>query len=326
MHKVILGMFFLGSFFLALAVGPVWWGLGGGSSVLLREVVWHLRFPEALSVALSGFGLGFCGVLLQGFFRNPLADPALMGISAGSAFAVVFFLGLMGLLGVALGGVLWALPAMAFFGAICSMVIMLVLVRYRVAPSITFLLAGIALSAFFAAVSSLIFIGLDNEGLHLALWWGLGGVEVVSLEVLLGACLILIIAMTLAQLQARALDVVILGEMEARSLGVNLTGVRRNVLIAVALSAGVSVALTGPIAFMGLMIPHLARRWFGFKHAGLLWVSGFLGAGLLLLSSVISRLILMPVQLPLGIVTSFLGVPFFIYFLLSRKGLGHAAS
>jgi iron complex transport system permease protein len=326
-------LFFTG-FILDLSLGALsasfsfksWWGAfmhpfeDPLKNNFLSQILWHLRLPDAISVALSGFGLGLSGLLLQGFFRNPLADPGLIGVSVGAAFSVVLFLGLAMGLKLALGDILWALPMIAFFGAVFSMLLLWGLARLLgLISSATLLLAGIGLSTFFAAISSLVFIELDNQGLHLALWWSFGGETVIQWSLLGGSVLILLVAVRISERQAKALDVNVLGEFEAESLGVNLKAMRLNILLAIALSAGVSVALTGPIAFIGLMVPHVVRYYFGFKHRVLVWTSGLLGAVLLLFSSMISRVVFNPVELPLGVVTSFLGLPFFFYFLLSKN-------
>ncbi len=285
-----------------------------------NQIFWDVRFPNAISVMISGWGLGVSGVLLQGFFRNPLADPGLVGVSVGAAFFVVLFLGIAILCGVAIGKILWILPLIAFCGAIFSMLLVCFMARLLGrSSSEILLLAGVGLSTFFAGISSVIFIGLTTQGLHLALWWSFGGETVLDWPMLGLSLLILSLSIFIALRQAEALDVNVLGELEALSLGVNIKTMRLHVLWAVALSAGTSVALTGPIAFVGLMVPHIMRYMFGFQHRELLWVSGVFGATLLLFSSALSRIVLAPAELPLGVVAAFVGLPFFFCFLWTKN-------
>ncbi len=318
MSKIILGMLAIGAFFLALAFGAYpFLDLfhGEGLSILL-----NLRLPLTFSITLSGFALGVSGVLLQGLFRNPLADPALLGFSAGAGFFVIVFLEVLSLLGLSLAVFNIWLPVIAFLGALFSMGVLFCITRFLDSKqALILLLCGIGFSVFLAALASLILIQLSNQGLHLILWWGLGGASLIDKHLLGMAFFLLILVCFGLKSQTKALDVLVLGEEAAESLGVSLKALRVRCLCSVAVLVGVSVALTGPIGFIGLMVPHIARIFFGFKHQALLWTSGLLGSSVLLISHALAVCCFSPLELPLGVATALLGVPCFFYLLLARE-------
>jgi len=288
-----------------------------------------IRLPRMLLAALVGACLAICGAAMQGLFRNPLADPSLIGVSAGASagasFVIVFAGGWLqaGPGNEALG--LSLLAGGAFSGGFIA-----VLVVYRLASSAsgplsrgtsvaTMLLAGIAISALAGACNSALSFVADNEMLRRISLWQMGRLDGANgLRVALaGLALVVIVAGLLRQ--SRALNALLLGESEARFLGINVEQLKRRVVLLTALGVGVSVAVAGAIAFVGLVVPHIVRLLIGPDHRFLLPGSALLGALLLVLADALSRVIVAPAELPVGIVTALLGVPFFFSLLLRQR-------
>ncbi len=289
----------------------------------------QIRLPRMLLAALVGAGLAMCGAAMQGLFRNPLADPSLIGVSAGASvgasFVIVFAGGWLqaGHSNEALG--LSLMAAGAFSGGFIA-----VLVVYRLATSAsgplnrgtsvaTMLLAGIAISALAGACNSALSFVADNEMLRRISLWQMGRLDGANWSrVMLAALALLLIVVGLLG-QSKALNALLLGESEARFLGIDVEQLKRRVVLLTALGIGVSVAVAGAIAFVGLVVPHIVRLLIGPDHRFLLPGSALLGALLLVLADALSRVIVAPAELPVGIVTALLGVPFFFSLLLRQR-------
>ncbi|MEZ0121655.1 MAG: FecCD family ABC transporter permease [Candidatus Reddybacter sp.] len=296
-----------------------------GNEDLQRQwlIVSAIRLPRMLLAALVGACLAICGGAMQGLFRNPLADPSLIGVSAGASlgaslvivFASVWFQnGPMGeLLGLSL------LAGGAFVGG--SVAVMLV---YRLATGAgttsvaTMLLAGIAISALAGAGNSLLSFHADNEMLRRISLWQMGRLDGANWSRVLMAVTALAVLLAGLLSQGRSLNALLLGESEARFLGIDVEQLKRRVVVLTALGVGVSVAVAGAIAFVGLVVPHIVRLAIGPDHRFLLPASALLGSSLLVFADALSRLVVAPAELPVGIVTALLGVPFF-FSLLARQ-------
>ncbi len=289
----------------------------------------QIRLPRMLLAALVGAGLAICGAAMQGLFRNPLADPSLIGVSAGASagasFVIVFAGGglLAGHGNEALG--LSLMAAGAFSGGFIA-----VLVVYRLATSAsgpvsrgtsvaTMLLAGIAISALAGACNSALSFVADNEMLRRISLWQMGRLDGANWSRVAMAALALAVIVAGLLGQSKALNALLLGESEARFLGINVEQLKRRVVLLTALGIGVSVAVAGAIAFVGLVVPHIVRLSIGPDHRFLLPGSALLGALLLVLADALSRVIVAPAELPVGIVTALLGVPFFFSLLLRQR-------
>lgn len=289
---------------------------GDAHSGLLSQVIWQLRLPHVLSVLLAGFTLSASGAVMQGLFRNPLADPALLGVATGGQCFIV-----MGwLLGL---GSWWALslwvPIAALFGGLLSVFMLYQLsLRIRYVGIGGLLLAGVALSTFFAALCSILILQLDNMSLRQLLLWSFGGVVQTDWHLLGIAVLLAGIGFFILTFQAKRLDILSLGEQEARYAGVNLSGLKRQCIIGVALLVAAAVTLVGPIAFIGLIVPHVVRLVRGPAHRPLIWSSGVLGAAILILTDCLSRAQITTTLLPLGILVAAYGAPLFIVLLLKH--------
>lgn len=287
--------------------------LGLGSVEPVHEMVLQtIRFPRVLLAALVGGVLGACGAAAQGLFRNPLADPGILGISAGGALAAIaaIYLGATGLYGV---------PAAAFIGAALSVLAVQWIARQGSgAPTGSLILAGIAVNAFCGAASGLLLFLSNDAQLRAATNWSLGSVAGASWQVLGVVILPALVCMVALWRCARALNALALGEGEAAHLGVGVRRLRAWLVIWLALGVGAAVAFTGVIGFVGLAVPHLFRLLVGPDHRWLIPGSALLGGLLLLAADTVSRTIAAPAELPVGVLTALMGAPFFLWLL--RRG------
>lgn len=313
---------------LALGTGPGDVGLGEALRSLLAHlgladplpplhdaIVWQLRLPRALLAALVGAALACAGALTQGLFRNPLADPGVLGVSAGAMLAAVIGF----LLGAESSG-LWVTPLLAAAGA--GLVLVILLGLHRADHSLaTLLLSGFALGTLCAAIATLcLALGAQRWDLGLrVMQWSLGSFEGRTWIHLAWALPPCAAGLLLAASLRRDLDTLHLGHDVAASLGVDLVRLRRRTVLAVGLLVGAATAISGVIAFVGLLVPHLARMQGGPGHRHLLPRAALLGAVLVLLVDTLARAVT-SVVLPPGVLTSLLGAPLFLW-LLRRRGL-----
>ncbi len=298
-------------------------GLGQAS---LRDmtIVWDIRMPRMATAALVGAALAVAGSVMQGLFRNPLADPGLVGVSAGAGLGAVSAIVLGGLLPAAVRAFAgpWLIPFAAFLGGWASVILL-----YRIATRggrtsvATMLLAGIALGALTGAVTGFIVYRATDEQLRDLTFWGMGSVAGATWGKLLSAGPIIAAALLAAPFLARALDALALGEPVAAHMGIDVQRLKRIAVLTVAASVGASVAITGGIGFVGIVVPHLLRLLQGPEHRTLLPNAALLGAVVLLLADMLSRTVVAPAELPIGIVTATLGGPFFLWILLRYRAL-----
>ncbi|RMH58824.1 MAG: iron ABC transporter permease [Candidatus Hydrogenedentota bacterium] len=276
-----------------------------------RIVIARIRLPRTILALLVGAALGVSGVLMQGLFRNPLAEPGVIGISAGGGFAAV------AVLASGVTSHLLVLPAAALLGSFLAAILAVFLASTGGRISIvTLLLSGIAVNTFFAAASSFVMIQSHTFLLRDILGWLMGSLEARGWNHVAVAAPFILLGVLPAPLLARSLDAMSLGEETALSLGVDTARLRLLVLLLTTAATGGAVAVSGTIAFVGIIVPHLARLTVGSPHRLLIPVSALGGASLLLAADLATRVFL-PGQLRIGIVTAFLGVPFFAY--LIRK-------
>ena len=286
-------------------------------------VLWNIRLPRALFAVLIGASMGMVGALTQGLFRNPLADPGLLGVSAGAACAVALTLVVFAGFDwpVPLTWRIWMLPVAAFCGALGVCFALDGVARWLTPGSIAgLLLTGVALNAMAVAVIGLCTYMANDEQLRSLSFWTLGSLAggswalVGLLSALLGAAWWRVRHLT------RAMNALALGESAAAHVGVDVRYLRRNVIALVAVLAGFAAAWCGMIGFIGLIAPHLVRTWVGSDQRHVVPLSMLVGGLLLLMADTLARTVAIPAEIPVGIFTALLGSPFFLLLLRNARG------
>ncbi|UWP92351.1 iron ABC transporter permease [Aliiroseovarius crassostreae] len=281
-----------------------------------EAIVWDIRFPRALLACFVGAGLAIVGGSLQAVTRNPLADPHLLGISAGGAFgAILAFLHT----GMFLG--LLTVPLFAFLGALGATLLVLGVSQFASATSADrLILAGVAVSFIVMSLANiLIFLG-DPRATHTVVFWMLGGLGLAQWSQLIYPLVVLVLCGSYLWLNARNLNAMTIGDESASTLGIPVTRFRLMIFMTGALITGVMVAFSGIIGFVGLMVPHIVRLLVGGDYARVLPASALFGAIYLLWSDILARTIMAPDDIPIGIVTGLIGGLFFIWLLRQRRG------
>ncbi|WP_255356676.1 iron ABC transporter permease [Thioclava sp. SK-1] len=287
---------------------PVDWSSG-------REaIVWDIRLPRAILACLVGAGLAMVGASLQAVTRNPLADPHLLGISAGGAFGAI-----LALLHTGLFIGLLTVPLLAFLGALASTMLVLAVSQFASATSADRLvLAGVAVSFIvMSAANVLIFLG-DPRATHTVVFWMLGGLGLAQWDQLVYPAVILLGCGAYLWARSGILNAMSLGDETATTLGIPVARFRLTVFAIGALLTGVMVAFSGVIGFVGLMIPHIVRLLVGGDHRRLLPISALCGAVFLVWADIIARIVMAPDDMPIGIVTGLIGGMFFVWLLRRR--------
>jgi iron complex transport system permease protein len=288
-------------------------GVGGDRHSLADSVLWDIRLPRIALGVVVGASLAAAGACMQGTFANPLAEPGVVGVSSGAALGAVIQIAI----GLTLAGT-WTLAAFAFIGGLATVALVYFSARHEGRTEVvTLVLAGVAINAFAGALIGLLTYVSNDEQLRSITFWSLGSlaqatwpkVGVVGPLALAG----FVVAMT----QTRRLDLLALGERSARGLGVDVERLRITTLAVVALLTAASVAVSGVILFVGLVVPHLVRMLAGPRHRVLLPGAALGGALVLVLADVVARTLVSPAELPLGVLTALIGSPFF--FVLLRR-------
>lgn len=291
--------------------------LRGEITPQLWQIWFSVRLPRVVLAILTGAALATAGVLLQGLFRNPLADPGLLGISSGAAVMVA--LGIVFIAPYLSGYAAIYLPVfMAFTGALCVTGFIFMLNRQR-QPLLRLLLCGIAINAIGMSFVGMLNYVSDDQQLRQFSLWMTGATGHISWSLLLPALIMSMPAFYIALRLSRSLDLIQLGEEEAHYAGINIRKTQLRVLLLSAFLAGIAVALCGVIGFIGLVIPHLMRMMFGYHHYLLLFTSAVGGALLLLLSDTLARTLAIPAEIPVGLLTGLLGAPYFLWLIFSVK-------
>ncbi|GIU94670.1 MAG: ABC transporter permease [Gaiellaceae bacterium] len=325
-------VFLLAALAIGVVVGPVELGLGGvleSAAARLRlpgattplspteeAILWEIRVPRVVLAALVGAMLALAGATYQGVFRNPLADPYLLGVAAGAGLGATLAIAYLpdGLRGQR------ALPAAAFVGGLVAVLLTYAVGRSarRERDAATLVLAGVTVAAFFTAWQT--FVQQQNaETLQQVYAWILGNIPSTGWgDVLLVLPYVAVAAAVVLALR-RVVDVLTLGDEEAASLGVHVGRVRLALVVAATLGTAAAVAVTGLIGFVGIIVPHAIRLLTGVGYRALLPLSMLVGAGFLVLADVAARSLLAPAEIPLGVVTAFLGAPFFAIVLRSTR-------
>ena len=288
--------------------------LQGGGTVEARYVVAELRIPRTVTGLVVGVALGVAGALIQAFTRNPLADPGILGVNAGAAFAVSVGVAFFGLRDIS--QFVW----LAFLGAlVVTVAVYLIGSSGRgAADPIRLTLAGVALGAVFSGMTTGMTLS-DPDAFDRMRSWNAGSLLGRGFDVLLPVLPFIVIAVLGALLLAPGLNALALGDDVARAQGAHVGGIRIGVIVAVTVLAGAATALAGPIGFIGLMVPHVARWVFGVNQRRILMISILLAPVIVLLSDVLGRVLIAPAEIPVGIVTAFVGAPVLIALARRRK-------
>lgn len=333
---IVLSAVCLMAIWLSLALGPIslpltdtlragWQLLGfAGSDENLRQaelIIGQIRVPRTLLGLAVGAVLALSGVAMQGLFRNPLADPGLVGVSSGAALGAAIAI----VAGASLGGLPemfapYLLSICAFVGGLGVTGIVYRLGRRDGQTSVgTMLLAGVAMTALAGSIIGLFTYLADDAALRTLTFWNLGTLNGASYARLWPLLLVCALVIVWLPRRAKALNALLLGESEARHLGIEVERLKRELILCIALGVGAAVAAAGLIGFVGLIVPHLVRLIAGPDHRVVLPASALAGASLLLLADVFARLVLAPAELPIGIVTVFIGAPFFLFLLVRGR-------
>lgn len=287
-----------------------------GVTRFAHVVVWQLRLPRITMAVVSGLSLGIAGAVMQGILRNPLVSPYTLGISFGAAFgaAVAIVLGLS-----FAGAGRYVIVSNAFVFSVATMVLVYGISRLKGTSASTLILAGVAIAYLFQARLSALRYVSDNERLRELTFWLMGGLYSVTFRTVLMLSPLVAVMALLSFRFAWDLNAMGSGEEVAKSLGINVERVRLVGLILASVMTASVISFTGIIGFIGLVAPHICRMVIGTDHRYLIPCSGFAGAFLLVVADTLARTIASPLEIPVGIMTSFIGIPFFLYLLIRQR-------
>lgn len=289
--------------------GLDWSGIGTMPTTDQFSVFWYIRMPRIIVAILSGAALAAAGAVMQGVFSNPLADPGIIGVSSGASFGAVICIAL-GLTSVSL----YYMPAFALGGAVLSVATAVFLTfRHGKIPPMSLLLAGVAVSIFLGAMTNGMLTFMNEYRLREFLFWTVGGLDYRRWDHVYLAFLPIVTGLSALILLSRHLNVLSLGEAEAKALGMNILFYRSLFLFLASFITAVAVCTSGMIGFVGLVIPHMIRILTGPDHRMLIPASALLGAFFLLLCDTAGRALLPPMEIRVGIMTALLGAPYFLY-------------
>ena len=306
----------------AWRVIATWIGLDDGAGLRATDylIMESIRLPRIVMGILIGGGLALSGALMQGLFRNPLADPGIVGVSAGASLGAVSAIVLNG--GILAFAGIYALPLSAFAGGLATTWLLYrIATRHGRTSIATLLLAGIAIGAFAAALTGLLIFMADDGQLRDIAFWSLGSLAGSTWSKVAATAPIILIAFAAGPFLARGLNALALGESAAHHMGISVQRMKNLTIVVVAAATGAAVAAAGVIGFVGIVVPHLLRLAIGPDHKYLLPSSVLLGGVFLTLADAVSRTVVAPAELPIGIVTAIAGAPFFLWILLRRRGL-----
>ena len=311
----------------SLAIGSVFisptelWHVisGTSSSDTFRTILWNIRLPRTVLIALVGAALAGSGAAYQGLFRNPLADPYLIGVASGAGLGAVIAMSIRWPY-TTLG--LFAIPLAAFVASLLTVYLVYTFAQIgRTVPTTNLILAGVAVSSFTVSLTSFVMLRSTGE-VRRAIGWLLGGVSLVGWDVTLALVPYLAVGMTALILTGYSLNLLQFGDDQATQMGLNVRRAKFIIIIASSLVTAAAVSFAGIIGFVGLIVPHIVRIWWGVDYRRLIPLSILGGASVLLVADVLSRIILAPEELPVGIVTALAGAPFFLWVLRRAKNQG----
>jgi iron complex transport system permease protein len=312
---------------LSMAIGSVFippiegWRVltGAASNETFRTILLDIRLPRTALIALVGAALAGSGATYQGLFRNPLADPYLIGVAAGAGLGAILAMSLnwpytmLGLL---------AVPLAAFIASLFTVYLVYTFAHIgRTVPTTNLILAGVAVSSFATSITTFLMLRSTGE-VRRAIGWLLGGVSLIGWDVTLALIPYLAIGMTILVLTGYSLNLLQFGDDQAAQMGLNVRRAKFIIIVAASLVTAAAVSFAGIIGFVGLIVPHVVRIWWGVDYRRLIPLSILGGASVLLFADVLSRIVLAPQELPVGIVTALAGAPFFLWVLRRAKNQG----
>ncbi|HET6596561.1 MAG TPA: iron ABC transporter permease [Anaerolineales bacterium] len=312
----------------SLAIGSVFippaelWRLVNGTSDndTFRTILWNIRLPRTALIALIGAALAGSGAAYQGLFRNPLADPYLIGVASGAGLGAILAMSIewpytqLGLMTV---------PMAAFAASLLTVYLVYSFAQIgRTVPTTNLILAGVAVSSFAVSMTSFLMLRSSGE-VRRAIGWMLGGVSLVGWDVTLALIPYLAIGMTALILTGYSLNLLQFGDEQATQMGLNVRRAKFIIIVAASLVTAAAVSFAGIIGFVGLIVPHIVRIWWGVDYRRIIPLSILGGASVLLVADVLSRIIITPEELPVGIVTAIAGAPFFLWVLRRAKNQGY---
>ena len=312
---------------LSMAIGSVFipptevWRvlMGVASNETFRTILLDIRLPRTVLIALVGAALAGSGATYQGLFRNPLADPYLIGVASGAGLGAIVAMSvkwpytILGLL---------AVPLAAFIASLLTVYLVYTFAHIgRTVPTTNLILAGVAVSSFATAITTFLMLRSTGE-VRRALGWLLGGVSLIGWDITLALIPYLAIGMTMLVLTGYALNLLQFGDDQAAQMGLNVRRAKFVIIIAASLVTAAAVSFAGIIGFVGLVVPHIVRIWWGVDYRRLIPLSIIGGASVLLFADVLARIVLAPQELPVGIVTALAGAPFFLWILRRAKNQG----
>lgn len=313
---------------LSMAIGSVFiapveiWRVlvGDASNETFRTILFNIRLPRTILIALVGAALAGSGATYQGLFRNPLADPYLIGVASGAGLGAILAMSVnwpYTLLG------LFAIPLAAFLASLVTVYAVYAFAQIgRTVPTTNLILAGVAVSSFATSITTFLMLRSTGE-VRRAIGWLLGGVSLVGWDVTLALIPYLFVGMTLLILTGYSLNLLQFGDDQATQMGLNVRRAKFTIIIASSLVTAAAVSFAGIIGFVGLIVPHIVRIWWGVDYRRLIPLSILGGASVLLIADVLARIVIAPQELPVGIVTALAGAPFFLWVLRRAKNQGY---
>lgn len=282
------------------------------------SIVYYVRFPRIMTAVIVGGALAVCGCTMQSLLKNPIADSGIIGISSGASLGAV--------ISIALGlssKYIFAMPLFSiFFSLLISAIVYRLSTLRRKSDNLLLILSGIAISSFVGAISSIILTNLMESQIKEYIFWSIGSLSGRRWEHFLFGIGPIIFLSFILFYHGKELNILLLGDEEAKSLGINIRKMRKKILVIVAVLTAVSVCISGNIGFVGLVVPHILRKIIGADNRKLLKGSFLAGAFFLTLSDLISRVILAPSEISVGIITSLIGAPYFIYLIIKIRKEG----
>lgn len=313
---------------LSMAIGSVFippveiWRVlaGDASNETFRTILFNIRLPRTILIALVGAALAGSGATYQGLFRNPLADPYLIGVASGAGLGAILAMSVnwpYTLLG------LFAIPLAAFVASLLTVYAVYAFAQIgQTVPTTNLILAGVAVSSFATSITTFLMLRSTGE-VRRAIGWLLGGVSLVGWDVTLALIPYLVVGMTLLVLTGYSLNLLQFGDDQATQMGLNVRRAKFTIIIASSLVTAAAVSFAGIIGFIGLIVPHIVRIWWGVDYRRLIPLSILGGASVLLIADVLARIVIAPQELPVGIVTALAGAPFFLWVLRRAKNQGY---